>query len=150
MGRGHARRHWEIRLRGRSIRRVSIMARLGLLTSALGSPSRLYLSDMVSWICDLNQAERRKKRTHWDNMMTRLTRLMTGCQVKRWAPLGHTRHDMGWTDVFSNVMAPCRAMPILWSAISISDRHDPKEEIPAHSAWGGGGALCSLGRISTM
>jgi hypothetical protein len=64
-----------------------------------------------------------------------------GLPSEEMAPLGHTRHDMGRTDVFSNVMAPCRAMPILWSAISISDRHDPKEEILAYSAWGGGGAL---------
>lgn len=74
----------------------------GLLTSALGSPGRSYLSDMVSGSKNLrSQPGRKKKEGHnnWNSMMTRrLTRLMTGyCQVKeRWPLSGtHTRHDMG-------------------------------------------------------
>lgn len=39
--------------------------------------------------------------------------------------------------MFSNVMVPSRAMPILWSAILfIWARHDPTAEMPAHLSYG--------------
>lgn len=60
MGRGHARRHWEIRLRGRSIRRVSIMARLGLFDISTRVPRPII--PVRHGVLDLRSQPGRKKK----------------------------------------------------------------------------------------